>query len=79
MTPSLLERLVELLTAARAAKEAGQALTYADFMEAVRALKADLPAIHGRAVSGSKISKADARAEAELLKQFYMLVRSCDG
>jgi hypothetical protein len=75
---SLLERLCILLSRATESK-GEQPLTYADFIETVRALRSDLPAIHGRAVSGSKISKADAKAEAELVKEFYMLVRNCDG
>ena len=54
-------------------------LTNADFMECVKTLKNDVPAIHSRLISGTKISRADATKEVEVLKEFYTLTRICDG
>ena len=64
---SLLERLCGLLAETKAAK-GGQPLTYADFIECVKTLREQLPANHSGLVSGSKLSRADANKEAELLK-----------
>jgi hypothetical protein len=75
---SLLERLCGLLREAKDAK-GEQALSYADFMESVKKLRADLSGVHARLVMGSRLTKRDAATEAEVLKEFYTFVRGCNN
>jgi hypothetical protein len=78
VTTSILERLLAHLEATKKAKGQDSLLTLADFGQAVRELKRELPEIHARAVKGAKISRADAKAEAELMLQFYKVVKQLE-
>jgi hypothetical protein len=70
-----LQRRAPKLAAAKAAKEAGQALSLDDLVESVRTLRSRLPEIHASAIRGARLARRDAHAEGELFQRFYRLTR----